>query len=457
MPDKTMPITNALSKKEKIAYGLGDTASNIVFQTVMLFLTFFYTDIFGISPAVVGTMFLVVRVIDAVTDPLMGMLADKTNSRHGQYRPYLLWLAIPFAFFSVLAFTTPDLSEQGKVIYAFVSYTFLMLAYTAINIPYSALGGVLTADPAERVSVQSYRFVFGMLGGLLVTALTIPLVGFFGQGDQAKGYQFTIAAMSALGMILFFICFLGTKERVSTPVGQRIGFGHSLRQLWGNEPWRILCVAALFLLTGMVLRTTLAIYYVKYYLMMDELVTWFVTIGMIGNILGCACAQFVSNKIDKVRAYILLQCMAAAICGLSFFIGPEQWLLACVLYFFWGFFLQMATPMLWAKMADTVDYGHWKTGVRITGLVYSSIIFFIKLGLALGGALAGWLLALYHYQPAIEQTAATKQGILLSFSLYPAIGSILVALVMTRYSLTQNRVQSIARDLNEREAKMAGG
>ena len=163
---------------------LGDTASNIVFQTVMLFLTFFYTDIFGISPAVVGSMFLLVRIIDAVTDPLMGALADKTKSRHGKYRPYLLWLALPFALCSVLAFTTPDLSANGKVIYAFATYTLLMLAYTAINIPYSALGGVLTADPTERVSVQSYRFVFGMLGGLLVTACTLPLVNFFGNGDR---------------------------------------------------------------------------------------------------------------------------------------------------------------------------------------------------------------------------------------------------------------------------------
>ncbi|MDP5205902.1 glycoside-pentoside-hexuronide (GPH):cation symporter, partial [Alishewanella sp. SMS9] len=200
-----------LSKKEKIAYGLGDTASNIIFQTVMLFLTFFYTDIFGISPAIVGSMFLLVRIIDAVTDPLMGALADNTKSRHGKYRPYLLWLALPFAFCSVLAFTTPDFSENGKVWYAFATYTLLMLAYTAINIPYSALGGVLTADPNERVSVQTYRFIFGMLGGLLVTACTLPLVEYFGQGDQARGYQWTIAAMSLLGMILFLLCFAGTR------------------------------------------------------------------------------------------------------------------------------------------------------------------------------------------------------------------------------------------------------
>ena len=436
-----------LTKREKVAYGLGDTASNIVFQTVMLFLTFFYTDIFGISPAVVGSMFLLVRIIDAVTDPLMGALADKTQSRHGKYRPYLLWLALPFALCSVLAFTTPDLSGNGKVIYAFVTYTLLMLAYTAINIPYSALGGVLTADPTERVSVQSYRFVFGMLGGLLVTACTLPLVNFFGNGDNAKGYQLTIAVMSLLGLVMFLICFAGTRERVQAPANQQLTLRGSLNSLWQNDQWRILCVAAFFLLTGMVLRSTLAIYYVKYFLGRADLITYFVTLGMIGNIAGCAVAQWLSRFVDKVKAYIWLQLISAIICVISFFVGAEQLALAFILYFLWGFFLQMATPLLWAKMADTVDYGHYKTGIRITGLVYSSIVFFIKLGLALGGALAGWLLAGYGYQADIVQSAATQQGILLSFTLLPAIGSILVAAVMSRYKLTSARVLDIHRAL----------
>lgn len=444
-----------LTKREKVAYGLGDTASNIVFQTVMLFLTFFYTDIFGISPAVVGTMFLLVRIIDAVTDPLMGALADKTQSRHGKYRPYLLWLALPFALCSVLAFTTPDLSANGKVIYAFATYTLLMLAYTAINIPYSALGGVLTADPTERVSVQSYRFVFGMLGGLLVTACTLPLVNFFGAGDNAKGYQLTIVAMSALGLVLFLLCFAGTRERVNAPVDQQLTLKRSFASLWQNDQWRVLCVAAFFLLTGMVLRTTLAIYYVKYFLGREDLITVFVTLGMVGNIAGCAAAQWLSRYVDKVNAYIGLQLIAALISALSFFVGAAQLELAFALYFLWGFFLQMATPLLWAKMADTVDYGHYKTGIRITGLVYSSIVFFIKLGLALGGALAGWLLAFYQYQADSVQTTATQQGILLSFTVLPAIGSVLVALVMSRYRLRSNTVLDIHQQLQQRAGETA--
>lgn len=441
-----------LTIREKVAYGLGDTASNIIFQTVMLFLTFFYTDIFGISPAVVGTMFLVVRIFDAVTDPLMGGLADRTVTRWGKFRPYLLWLALPFGVISVLAFTTPDLSPQGKVIYAYVTYGLLMLAYTAINIPYSALGGVLTDKPHERVSVQSYRFVFGMLGGLLVTACTLPLVAYFGDGDQALGYQLTIGAMSILGVVLFLLCFAGTRERVAPPVEQRTTIRSDLKSLWQNDQWRVLCVAAIILLTGMVLRSTLAIYYVKYFLGRADLVTAFVTLGMIGNIIGCACAQPLAKRVCKVKAYIALQLIAAVFCVAGFFVAPDQLYLAFAIYFLWCLFLQMATPLLWAKMADVVDYGHWKTGIRITGMVYSSVVFFIKLGLAVGGALAGWLLAFYDYEANAELSERTLQGILLSFTLVPALTSIMVAWVMRWYTLDTQRVLDVQAQLPQQPA-----
>lgn len=437
-----------LSIREKIAYGLGDTASNIIFQTVMMFLLIYYTDVVGLSPAIVGTLFLVVRIFDAITDPLMGAMADRTKTRWGQFRPYLLWLALPFGVASVLAFTQFDLSGDGKILYAFISYTVLMIAYTAINIPYSALGGVLTADPKERVSVQSYRFVFGMLGGLIVAACTMPLVEWFGEGDKALGYQNAMLAMSILGVILFLLCFAGTNERVSPPQNQNSSFKNDLKHLWQNDQWRILCIAGLLLLSGQVLRGTLAVYYVKYYLGREDLITQFMTLGMIGSILGCSLSSALAKKVCKIKAYIALQLVAATICALSYFVGPSHTTVAFGLFFLWSFFLQMATPLLWAKMADTIDYGHWKTGVRITGMIYSAVVFFIKLGVAIGGALAGWLLAFYGYQAETQQSASALQGILLSFTVFPAIGSFLVAIVMRWYTLDTNQVTRIHQALN---------
>jgi GPH family glycoside/pentoside/hexuronide:cation symporter len=413
----------------------------------MMFLLLFYTDVMGLSPAVVGTMFLVVRLIDAVTDPIMGNIADNTKTKWGQFRPYLLWLSLPFALISILAFTTPDLSADNKVIYAFVTYTLLMVAYTAINIPYCALGGVLTANAKERVTVQSYRFVFGMLGGVIVAAATMPMVEYFGQGDNAKGYQLTMITMSILGFVLFILCFVGTKERVSLSEEQRSSFKSNLSALWKNDQWRILCVAALFLLSGQVLRLTLAVYYVKYFLGREDLITSFLTLGVIGSMIGCALAQPLAKRVCKIKAYIALQTISAIICVLSFFIGEEQVVLAYVAFIAWKLFLDMATPLLWAKMADTIDYGHKKTGVRVTGIVYSGVIFFIKMGVAIGGALAGWLLSFYGYQADAEQVEATKTGILISFTLWPAIGSFIVAWVMRKYTLTESQVIELQSEL----------
>jgi len=441
-----------LTVKEKISYGLGDTASGIIFQSVMLFLLVFYTDVVGVSPAVVGTLFLVVRVFDAITDPLMGALTDRTHTRWGQFRPYILWLAVPFGLISVLAFTTPDLSADGKVIYVFVTYTLLMIAYTAINIPYSALGGVLTNTPKERVSVQSYRFVFANIGSIIVASCTLPLVEWFGNGNAADGYQYTMIAMSIFGVILFFLCFAGTKERVTPPKDQKSTFKNDMKSLWKNDQWRILCLAALFLLTGEVLRNSLAIYYVKDYLERDDLITTFLTVGAIARLLGCALAQPLAKYVCKIKAYISLQALSAVICIISFFIGSDQVVLAFCLFFAWNLTLQMATPLLWAKMADTIDYGHWKTGIRITGMVYSAVVFFIKIGLAVGGALAGWALAYYGYEAGVVQTPETKQGILMSFTLYPAIGSLLVAWVMRWYTLDYKKVAQIHNELNRAES-----
>ncbi|OHU88080.1 MULTISPECIES: glycoside-pentoside-hexuronide (GPH):cation symporter [Pseudoalteromonas] len=439
-----------LTIKEKIAYGLGDTASNLIFQTVMMFLLLFYTDVMGLEPALVGTLFLVVRIFDAVTDPLMGAIADRTHTKFGQYRPYLLWLCVPFALISVLAFTTPQWPYAMKATYAFVTYALLMLVYTAINIPYSALGGVMTKDPLQRVSLQSYRFVFGMLGGLIIAAGTIPLVELLGKGDVQKGYQLTMALMGVLGMVLFLFCFAGTKERVKPNASLAApAISSDFKLLFKNSQWRILSLVGVFLLTGQVLKASLAVYYVKYYLQMPEMVTPFVTLGMVASILGCACSSWLASRICKVKAYISLQVTAALLCALAFFVGQQQWQWAFALFALWSFFLQMATPLLWAMMADTIDYGHLTTKRRVTGMVYSSVVFFIKLGIALGGAIAGWLLSYFGYQADVAQSEQTQYGISLSFSVLPAFGSIMVAYLMRNYLLDGPYMISVQTQLSE--------
>jgi GPH family glycoside/pentoside/hexuronide:cation symporter len=285
-----------------------------------------------------------------------------------------------------------------------------------------------------------------MLGGVLVSACTLPLVDYFGQGDKAKGYQLTILAMSVMGVLMFLACFFGTKERVQ-PQAEQGTVGAGFKALWGNDQWRVLSVAALFLLSGSVLRNTLAIYYVKYYLELPGSISLFITLGMIGSIAGCIVAQPLAKRFCKVKLYIGIQLTAAALCVASYFVTPDQTVLAFALFILWNFFFNAGTPLLWAKMADTVDYGQWKTGIRTTGMVYSSIIFFIKLGLAIGGAAAGWLLAGYGYQADQSQSETARQGILLSFSIYPALGSLLVAIVMRWYILTDKKIAQISMEL----------
>lgn len=242
--------------------------------------------------------------------------------------------------------------------------------------------------------------------------------------------------------------FLGTKERIEQPKSQSVTFKESAKSLWQNDQWRILCLAAVFLLTGQVLRFTLAVYYVKYFLGREDLITSFMTLGVIASMIGCAVAQPLAKRVCKIKAYIWLQVISAIICALSFFIQSDQIILAFAAFILWKFFLDMATPLLWAKMADTIDYGHEKTGIRITGLVYSGVIFFIKMGVALGGAIAGWLLAFYGYQADVEQTAATQQGILLSFTVLPALGSFFVAAIMKKYTLTNDKLEKIQGKLS---------
>ena len=250
-------LTNSekISFKEKVGYGLGDTASNLYFQMFVNFLLFFYTDIFGISAAAAGTMLMVSRFWDAANDPMMGIIADRTNSRWGKFRPYLIWMSIPLAVVGVLTFITPNFDATGKLIYAYITFTLVMMAYTAINIPYSALMGVISPNSSERTSVSTYRFVLAFVGAFIVQGLTLPLVNLFGGGDQATGFPLTMAVFGVLACILFYITFATTRERVIVPTTQESSLKEDVKNLLKNRPWMYLLIMGIFTLGYIIIRS----------------------------------------------------------------------------------------------------------------------------------------------------------------------------------------------------------
>ena len=445
-----------ISPLEKIGYGLGDTASNVVFQMVMMYLAFFYTDIFGISAAAMGTLFLVVRIVDAVTDPLMGAMADRTTTRWGKFRPYLLWLAIPYGVIAVVAFITPDFSPGGKLVYAYITYTLLMVIYTAINIPYAALGGVITGDSQERVSLNSYRFFLATAAGVLVASATLPLVDWLGGGNQQKGFPLAMAILSVLAVLMFVACFFLTKERVVEATTKATTFWKDLKVLLTNDQFVIVAILNFVLLIPLVIRGASAIYYVTWYMGQEALIPVFLTAGMLASMVGAAFASPLTKRVSKVKSYMLIQIIVTVVSAAMFFLSSNAVVLIFAFFIVVQFFAQMGSPILWSMMADTVEYGELKTERRITGLVFSGALFSLKLGMALGGALLGWLLAWFGYQSeAASQTPEAITGIVLLFTVIPAVGHLLLVGIVTRYKLSKERCEEIRAELDRRQAVAA--
>lgn len=431
-----------LSIKEKFGYGLGDTASNIVFQVVIGFMLIFYVDVFGISAAAVGTMFFVVRIFDAVTDPIMGGIADRTNTKWGKYRPYLIWFALPYGVLAVLAFTTPDLSESGKLVYAYITYTLLMTVYTAINIPYSALGGVMTDSPTERATLQSWRFALAMVGGAIVTASVLPLVEFFGKGDEQSGYQAAMIVLSAFAVVCFIGCFALTQERTkeSEPVSKKgvSGIIDDFVAMLKNDQWRVIAFVTFIVLTSVAMRGATTPFYVEYYLQEKSLVTLFMTSGMIAGIAGAISANWLALKFCKV---FVLRFSAVGIVVINFalFLVPRDGMeIALALSILANFIHMVFTPLLFSAVPDTVDYGAKKFGQKAMAMAFSGHLLVLKLGIAIGGAGAGWILAYTQYQPNVEQADSALNGILFLYALSSVFAGILVFISMKFYKLTRD-------------------
>jgi len=440
-----------LSVREKIGFGLGDTASNLVWASLMSFIMFFYTDVFGITAAAVGTMFLFARVFDGVTDFLIGAMADRTQTRWGKFRPFLLWMAIPLAVMMVLTFTVPGFSQNGKVVYTWITYNLLMLAYTAVNIPYSALSGVMTDDPLERTSLNSYRMVLAQAGGFIVNAAMLPLVQALGRGNTGLGYQLTTAVFGIGAVALIWFTFSSTRERIQPPPGQKTTLRADLGTLFRNPHWVILFAVGLMDLTFIIIRAGSLVYYCKYTLLLDEKQTSvFLVLGNVGFIAGAVITRFVVARMGKKGALILAHLIMAVSALAAYGLKPGDPTLALVLQVIHAIGGGINATVFFAMIADAADFSEWKFGTRNTGIVFSAVTCSQKVGMGLGGVLAGWILTHYGYVANAVQTPQANFGITLMVSLIPAIGFLVVVALFTRYGLSEQFCARIREDLTKR-------
>ncbi len=444
--------------KEKVGYALGDTAANFIFQTMVMFQLAFYTDTFGITAAAAGTLLVVVRVWDAIFDPFMGIVADRTKTKWGKFRPWILWTAVPFGIMGFLAFVTPDFSESGKLVYAYGTYIVLMMVYSANNLPYSALSGVMTGDLGERTSLSSYRFVFAMIAQLIIQGLALPMVSYFGQGDSAQGYQYTMAIFSTLAVILFFITFSTTKERIQPDPAQKASLKEHFGDLLKNGPWIAMFVLTLILFITLAMRGSVVFYYFRYYINVENYANLFGLFNVLGTsatIVGIFFSKGLAMKFGKRNVFIAGLSGTAVFTAMFIFLPPtavEMMFAAEMLrQFVYGFTI----PLLWAMMADVADYSEWKNRRRATGIVFSAIVFALKAGLGFGGAITGYVLSMYGYVPNAAQTEGALTGIVMTMSIFPAITFGLCAVCLLFYRIDKQAEIQITTELAERRKAFA--
>jgi GPH family glycoside/pentoside/hexuronide:cation symporter len=444
-------VIQKLSIGEKTGYALGDMAANFVFQAMLALQLDFYTHTFGLSAAQAGTLFLVVGLGVACFNPVMGVIADRTTSKWGKFRPWLLWTAVPFGIISILTFTTPQLSPGAKILYAWVTYILLRMIYTVNNVPYASLTAVMTQDPDERTSISSYRQIAANSAGFIVQSLAIPMVAFLGRGDSARGYQLTMGLLSILSVVFFVISFFVTKERIQPDPQQKSSLGLDLSDLFSNRAWVVLFLVTLCYFSAIVVRGNVMLPYFRFVAGDTNLFAWFNGFGLASLLLGVSLSTAVSVRVGKRELFIGSMLLAGIFSMALYVISPHATNIIIGTEVLRQFAFGLSGPILWAMMGDVADYGEWKTGRRATGTVTGGIVFALWAGLALGGAVAGWLLSAYGLVSKADiQTEQTQSGILLTASIYAGLFFLAAAACLFFYPLSREKNQSIADDLAER-------
>lgn len=478
-----------LSVLEKIGYSLGDFAANLIFQTLMTFLAFFYTEIYKIPAGTASAIIFFGGFFGAFFNIIMGVIADRTRTRWGKFRPWILWTSLPFGIMAILAFSTPDFEPNGKVIYALITYFLLILIYSANNLPYTALGGVLTGDMNERNSLSSYRFVAVLCAQFIVQSFLLPLALITGQGDEATGFKNTIMIFAVVGIICFLITFITTRERITPKKEQESTVKQDFIDLSKNRPWIIMLLVTILVFITLSLKGGMYVFYFKYYLdpvaqavflndigfnnfisyinnalkeigfagfqwpkdVSTSAFSLFNAGGILFMIIGILFSKSLANKFGKRNIYILFVFLSALTLLVFNFYSPTSITIVFITQLVHGFFYGITIPLLWTMIADVADYSEWKNNRRATAIIFSAMIFGIKVGLSIGGSLGAAFLSKYGYiAEAIHQVPTAIEGIKLSVSIYPGLIFIISAVLLFFYLIDKKMEIQIESDLKER-------
>jgi glycoside/pentoside/hexuronide:cation symporter, GPH family len=429
--------TKKLTVLEKVGFGAGDMAVNVVISSMFLIVSFFYTDIYGLKPTHMGVLFLAARLIDAVTDPLMGLVTDRVNTRWGRFRPWFLYISVPFGLSVFLMFTTPDWGYNAKLIWAYGTYIFVTLMFTAVTIPYISLIGVLTADPQERLSANGYRLFFAKIAAFLVTIIVPMMAARWGADNLAAGYQASMGLMAGMATLLFLFCFATTTERVEHRIDPK-PLREQVALLLKNDQWLILCAVCFTGTLGYVIRNSVAAYYATYYLGANaKMLSAFLSTGVTAAILAMIASTWITKRYCKVQLFRWTQIVVAILSAAMFFlVRPGEVVAAFVFYFLISFVVDLHAPVFWSAIAEAVDYGEAKTGRRVSGLAFGGISFFQKAGMGVAGFLVGMLLAFFDYEAGAVQSVFTLTGIALMLSVISGFFHLVMGLLMFRYRIT---------------------
>ncbi|WNC68481.1 glycoside-pentoside-hexuronide (GPH):cation symporter [Thalassotalea nanhaiensis] len=436
-----------MPRTTKINYGIGDFGNNIIWHTMGIWLAYFYTDVYGLSASHVAVMYLMLRIFDAITDPLVGLLVDRTRTKHGSCRPFILYGTIPLAITFIMLFYTPDLGETGKLVYAYVSFSLLTLAYTLVNVPFSAMAGFLTRDSDERTMLQSFRFGLGMLASVFVSYSTLSLVGLFGQGNDQQGFFYTAVVFALLIVGCLYYCFFTVKEVYPAPAlknDEKMGLKDligSIKEAFNNQQLVILFLGNILFFIILTLKATPTVYYVKEVLIdAEHMMTTFITWGTVGATLGAALSGLMWTRFDKVRAYKILMFVCGVLTAIPYWLPGDAFSSILILGTVVSFLSLSMVPLIWSMLSDVVDYQVTLTGKNMSGLFFALFLFTLKVGLGVGGALALWIMGETGYVANIaQQTPEVVESINFISTLLPGILFIVAGMIMMFYTLDKEK------------------